>query len=1475
MANDERALPSRQRALSPDKDGVLSDSATLFSESSQGPSSDAGRFKQDEERKSIFSFRRSLTSVWSNRHPSATTLDETRGPLGLRLLASSPEPLIDLIFVHGLRGGSIRTWQKEPDPQYFWPKYWLPLEPEFSHANIHSFGIKCIFFLATPHRGSDYAAILNRILRVTEMTGLSTAREYVKDLTAGSTSTQLINDEFGKFAHELAIYSFYETLETKIGVSSALIVDKTSAVLAVVKNENDSQEQLRVVKSLLKPAPSLEEHHERLAGSCTWIEERQDFLDWRDSDVDFHEGRDYPPSIYWVTANPGVGKTILASHVTSQLKELCVQNSVHFFRFGKKESHSLATCLRAIAYQMATTNAAVRGALAELYRNDCTFDQDDARAVWLKIFTSCIFQVAMFAPYYWVLDAVDECVKYVDFFALLRGVKPRFPLRIFITSRNLPETQKIMRYLGDCEIVTVEIPITNTMNDIDLFVQNRMKDFPMDSGTEKDDLARQILEKSGGSFLWVRLVMDELECVNGYESMLEIIQGIPEGMIGYYARATSDMAANKREKHIAQAILLWVALAARPLTVFELSHALELDINVRFPSAKSAIEGLCGNLVCVDKATDIAHIIHSTAREFLLTEDAGEFQIRRSKGHERIALVCLRLLVGPQMQPPRNRRLHRQKQPQRLPPPLLDYAMTQFSEHVYWASAESDELLTALNRFLTTTVLSWVEKVVGKKDLYRLIRTAKNLKAYLDRRGKYRSPLNQHVQRIDSWATDISRLATKFGRALVSSPSAIYFLIPPLCPAQSAIYQQFGRTHDGLLVSGNLTQQWDDCISTTTFENEAGAAVAAGNNLIAVGFESGNIQLFNHRSCQKVQAIKQDSWVDRLYFDPLGTYLVSCSRKFIFLWDLDGKMRWKARIRAQCLLLASSPGYLFAVTHQGYSFKWDIITGEMLEKQSYRYRPPPNSETNIHSSKAPFAASISPGLELLGLAYRNSPVCLFDFASGEFVGWAIDERSRAASQLIFNPDPDVGLLLIAYNESHLALYDSWSGALIHSREPDQNAVFNAVSCSPDGRTFATVDILGNLRLWDFESLTILYHVLTPGHTFRLLHFTSDGFNLVDIDDDEMRVWSPSALVRKTVEEEASTSDQAAVLPVMEGQFEMFRSSKISTVAAHSVVPFVLAGNQDGDVLLYSSNDGHLLESVYSHGAFITGIALTNGKTIASSDINNVVQVWELDLDEGRATKTRQLKFQVHLGVPVVQIMFDAAGEYLLISTATGDRTYSANDGSLVGDLTFTPERRMWRWAPLPSSFYPERFALLADGKLTTYSIENISSKTNSRELLLNYAAEPDSVVEGLQSLILAVEKEKRMALLTIKQRHGQFTSTLTCLVFQLSGIGEWDQDGAVSPSRTLPSSVCKQFLDLRRSNNDILFLHQNQWITSTDLTATNEQYTRHFIVPTDFVAGSLDIVPVQTADEGFTFCVRDKLTIVKNGMTFAEPQTAE
>lgn len=66
--------------------------------------------------------------------------EDTQHRVGLRLLHSSPEPLIDLIFVHGLKGHPVKTWRESGKPRSLWPQYWLPLDPGFHHVNVHSFG---------------------------------------------------------------------------------------------------------------------------------------------------------------------------------------------------------------------------------------------------------------------------------------------------------------------------------------------------------------------------------------------------------------------------------------------------------------------------------------------------------------------------------------------------------------------------------------------------------------------------------------------------------------------------------------------------------------------------------------------------------------------------------------------------------------------------------------------------------------------------------------------------------------------------------------------------------------------------------------------------------------------------------------------------------------------------------------------------------------------------------------------------------------------------------------------------------------------------------------------------------------------------------------------------------------------------------------------------------------------------------------
>ncbi|OIW35515.1 hypothetical protein CONLIGDRAFT_62144 [Coniochaeta ligniaria NRRL 30616] len=65
--------------------------------------------------------------------------------LGLSVVHSAPEPLADLIFVHGLGGTSTRTWSWQRDPEHFWPS-WLEDDAELCHTRVFTFGYTADFF---------------------------------------------------------------------------------------------------------------------------------------------------------------------------------------------------------------------------------------------------------------------------------------------------------------------------------------------------------------------------------------------------------------------------------------------------------------------------------------------------------------------------------------------------------------------------------------------------------------------------------------------------------------------------------------------------------------------------------------------------------------------------------------------------------------------------------------------------------------------------------------------------------------------------------------------------------------------------------------------------------------------------------------------------------------------------------------------------------------------------------------------------------------------------------------------------------------------------------------------------------------------------------------------------------------------------------------------------------------------------------
>lgn len=156
---------------------------------------------------------------------------------------------------------------------------------------------------------------------------------------------------------------------------------------------------MRILTSLLGVSDPPNEQHQKVDGSCQWIDNHLDFQCWRGStnNVLTTQGTEparNSPYIIWVHAKPGTGKTFLAAHVTAELQEAQVECAYYYFHAGDKTSQSLGGFLRSMAYQMAMSNADIREKLAKLLQEGSTFDLDDDQTIWNKVFKRGIFKVS-------------------------------------------------------------------------------------------------------------------------------------------------------------------------------------------------------------------------------------------------------------------------------------------------------------------------------------------------------------------------------------------------------------------------------------------------------------------------------------------------------------------------------------------------------------------------------------------------------------------------------------------------------------------------------------------------------------------------------------------------------------------------------------------------------------------------------------------------------------------------------------------------------------------------------------------------------------------------------------------------------------------------------------------------------------------------------------------------------------------------
>jgi len=91
-----------------------------------------------------------------------------------------------------------------------------------TYSNIIK-SISAIIFLSTPHRGTNLAETLNRILQVSFVTN---PMQFIAELATGSQTLQQLNEHFRHVAPKLEIVSFYETRPTTMFKKTQIV--KTS-----------------------------------------------------------------------------------------------------------------------------------------------------------------------------------------------------------------------------------------------------------------------------------------------------------------------------------------------------------------------------------------------------------------------------------------------------------------------------------------------------------------------------------------------------------------------------------------------------------------------------------------------------------------------------------------------------------------------------------------------------------------------------------------------------------------------------------------------------------------------------------------------------------------------------------------------------------------------------------------------------------------------------------------------------------------------------------------------------------------------------------------------------------------------------------------------------------------------------------------------------------------------------------------------
>ncbi|EGX50850.1 hypothetical protein AOL_s00054g936 [Orbilia oligospora ATCC 24927] len=367
--------------------------------------------------------------------------------------------------------------------------------------------------------------------------------------------------------------------------------------------------------------------------SYKWILDNPDFKKWRNDDQ-YH--------ILWISGDPGKGKTMLLCGIVNELER---DNSAtdgfylsYFFCQGTDVRINNATAvLRGLIFSLILQDESLGSHIQQIYDQvgEGAFEGVNSWFRLSKVFDAILSDLVQEPTntVYLIIDALDECVsdlgKLLDLISKFVSTSSSPQIKWIVSSRNWSDIERKLALpasIGGSRL-SLELNSSLVSRAVEAYIGDQvLKLWPSERDEEfRNQVCKQLIKQADGTFLWVSLVMKDLEELQGAyqykKTVLKKLREIPSGLPQLYGLMMQKIKSLRGENpRLCLVILSTMAIAYRPLQLAELTALTELESDPTEPDMIEALVKDCGSFLTVRQNT--IYFVHQSAKDFLLEENS-------------------------------------------------------------------------------------------------------------------------------------------------------------------------------------------------------------------------------------------------------------------------------------------------------------------------------------------------------------------------------------------------------------------------------------------------------------------------------------------------------------------------------------------------------------------------------------------------------------------------------------------------------------------------------------------------------------------------------------------------------------------------------------------------------------------------------------------------------------------------------------